>query len=442
MTKEDKKYYEILTLGCQMNERDSETLAGMLAELGYQEAQGYQVPDLAIINTCSVRENADKRFFGMLGQYKKYKRHNPDFTMCVCGCMMQQDHIVRQLKAKFPWVDLVFGTHNIEQFPELLVRFQEDREKMVEVLEDGGCIPEGLPAKRKYDYKAFVNIMLGCNNFCSYCIVPYTRGRERSRDAGLIEKECRELVQAGTKEITLLGQNVNSYKDQNGENFPNLLRSLAKIEGLERLRFMTSHPKDLSDDLISAFGELDKLCKHIHLPVQAGSDRILKRMNRRYTAGDYLELVRKLREVCPEIAITTDIIVGFPGETEEDFQKTIDLAEKVCYDSAFTFIYSKRYGTPAAEFEDQVDDEIKGQRLQRLIKVIENSSEKRHAQRLGKVENVLVEGQVRRGGEVYMMGRSDQSKLVHFKGSEDLVGKVVKVKITDTFRHRLDGVLA
>lgn len=424
-----------------MNERDSETLAGMLEELGYEQVPDGQEPDLAIINTCSVREHADKRFFGILGQYKKYKRSNPDFIMCACGCMMQQEQIVEELKEKFPWVDIVFGTHNIAEFPELLARFQSERKSLISIVEEGGCIPEGLPVRRKFDYKAFVNIMLGCNNFCSYCIVPYTRGRERSRDADNIEQECRHLVDAGTKEITLLGQNVNSYSDESGENFSELLRRLARIEGLERLRFMTSHPKDLSDDLISAFGELDNLCKHIHLPIQSGSDQVLKRMNRRYTSERYLELVRKLREVCPDIAITTDIIVGFPGESEEDFQDTLRIVDKVGFDSAFTFIYSKREGTPAARHEDQVDEKVKGERLQRLIKAVEKTSEKRHAERLGKVEKVFVEDEIIRNGKPYMTGRSDQNKLVHFEGDKDLIGEIVEVKITETFRHRLDGEL-
>lgn len=438
--KEDK-YYEILTLGCQMNERDSESLAGMLEQEGYSEVTDGKLPDLAIINTCSVRDHADKRFFGILGQYKKYKRTKPDFIMCVCGCMMQQDHIVSDLKSKFPWVDIVFGTHNIEDFPDLLAKFKSDREPLVEILDEGKSIPEGLPAKRKFDYKAFVNIMLGCNNFCSYCIVPYTRGRERSRQAENIEKECRHLVEAGTKEITLLGQNVNSYRDGGGEDFPNLLRRLARIEGLKRIRFMTSHPKDLSDDLIAAFAELDNLCKHIHLPVQSGSNRILKLMNRRYSAESYLETVHKLKEACPEIAITTDIIVGFPGESEQDFQKTLDIVDRVGYDSAFTFIYSIRKGTPAGRYGDQVDQEVKGERLQRLIKAVEETSERRHATRLGKVETVLVEGEVKRAKERLMTGRSDHNKLVEFKGSKDLVGELVSVKILDTFRHRLEGEL-
>ncbi len=334
------KTYHIITFGCQMNERDSETLAGMLEADGFVKTEEKETADVVILNTCSVRENADKKFFGVLGQLKHPKEDDPTKTVCVCGCMMQQQHVIDTLKQKYPWVDLVFGTHNISDFPKLLHGVRETNEKVVEVWEDGRAIAEGLPAAREYPFKAFVNIMYGCNNFCTYCIVPYTRGRERSRRPEDILAEVKQLAASGCKEITLLGQNVNSYgKVKHGEgsycyleepegqqvDFAKLLRMVDEVEGIERIRFMTSHPKDLSDDLIEAFRDCKHLCHAFHLPVQSGSDAILKRMNRHYDRERYFERVEKLREACPDIALSTDIIVGFPGETEEDFMQTMAL---------------------------------------------------------------------------------------------------------------------
>ena len=319
------KSYNIITFGCQMNEHDSETLAGMLEELGYNEHIDKKEADVSILNTCSVRENADKRFFGTLGELKKAKETRPEMVVAVCGCMMQQQHVIDTLKSKYPWVDLIFGTHNLHEFPRLLNNVINERKKVVDVWENAGDIIEGLPAKRMSPFKASVNIMYGCNNFCTYCIVPYTRGRERSRQPEEIINEVKQLVASGVKEITLLGQNVNSYGNGSdfSVDFADLIYLLNDIEGLERIRFMTSHPKDLSDKLIRAYKDCDKLCNYIHLPVQSGSSAILKRMNRRYTKEDYLLLIKKLKEAVPEIAITTDIIVGFPGETEEDFKKPL-----------------------------------------------------------------------------------------------------------------------
>ena len=388
------KKYHIITFGCQMNEHDSETIAGMLAQQGMEPVLDKQEADIVIINTCSVRENADKRFFGTLGQLKKKKTEDPEFVVGVCGCMMQQQHVIDTLKMKYPWVDIIFGTHNIHMFPQLLENVMNEKQKIMDIWEDGGEIVEGLPAKRLYKHKAFVNIMYGCNNFCTYCIVPYTRGRERSRRPRDIVNEVRNLVADGVKEITLLGQNVNSYKGDEDTDFAALIYMLNDIEGLERIRFMTSHPKDLSDRLIQAYRDCDKLCRNIHLPVQSGSSSILKRMNRRYTKEDYLQLVERLRTAVPDITISTDIIVGFPGETEADFLETLDLAERVRYDSAF----------------------------------------------VGTVQQVLVEGTSKNDIMTYS-GRTDGFKLVNFKTSEDLTGRMVSVRITESNTFSLVGEL-
>jgi len=447
------KKYHIITFGCQMNEHDSETMAGMLNEKGYQAEDERDKSDIVIINTCSVRENADKRFFGTLGQLKKIKEANPEFVACVCGCMMQQQHIIDQVKSKYPWVDLVFGTHNIHQFPQLLDNVVNERKKIVDIWQEGGAIVEGLPAKRLYDFKALVNIMYGCNNFCTYCIVPYTRGRERSRHPEEIIKEVKGLVESGAKEITLLGQNVNSYgaskyedgycaEEENGMDFADLIYALNEIEGLDRIRFMTSHPKDLSDKLINAFKDCDKLCNAIHLPVQSGSDSVLKRMNRKYTKADYLILIEKLRAAVPDIAITTDLIIGFPGETEEDFLETMDLIEKVRYDSAFTFIYSIRKDTPAERFEDQVPEEIKHDRFNRLLERINQISGEINKVYENTVQKVLVEGpSTSKKGENALAGRTETGKLVNFPGSKALVGQIVNVKITEGKQFNLKGIL-
>lgn len=432
------KTFNIQTLGCQMNERDSETLRGMLMEMSYREEPDRYKADIAIINTCSIRENADKRFFGMLGQYKKVKRENSDFIMCVCGCMMQQQHIIDKLKLKYPWVDVIFGTHNIHHFPDLLKSTLDSRKRIIEIFPEGGDIVEGLPWKRLYKHKAFVNIMYGCNNFCTYCIVPYTRGRERSRKPENIEEEVRTIVDEGVKEVTLLGQNVNSYKGADNVDFAALLEILHPIDGLERLRFMTSHPKDISPKLIESMGRLPKLGSYIHLPVQSGSDRILKAMNRHYKREDYLNIISKMREVNPNIAISTDIIVGFPGETETDFEHTLELVREVGFDSAFTFLYSIRRGTPAASFDEQVPEEIKHDRFNRLVEEVNQFSGERNAARVGRVERVLVDG-MSRNNESNVTGRTEQNKIVNFKGSSSLQGRIVEVEITSANTFSLEG---
>ena len=436
------KKYNIITFGCQMNEHDSETIAGMLQEKGCVETMSRDDSDITIINTCSVRENADKRFFGTLGQLKKLKEKNPEYVACVCGCMMQQQHIIDTIKSKYPWVDIIFGTHNIHRFPELLEKVYSEKKKIAETFEDSDQIVEGLPAKRLYKHKSFVNIMYGCNNFCTYCIVPYTRGREKSRAPEDILQEIEILVKDGVREVTLLGQNVNSYKGEDAEgrrwDFSDLIYRINAIDGLQRIRFMTSHPKDLSDKLIQAYVDCDKLCNYIHLPVQSGSSRVLKRMNRRYDRQRYLDLVQRLRRAVPEITISTDIIVGFPGETEEDFEDTLDLVNQVQYDSAFTFLYSVRKGTPAEKFEDQIPEDVKHARFERLVEAVNEASSKKNAAYVGRIEKVLVEG-VSKKNEATLTGRTEGFKLVDFAGSRDLIGQMVDVEITEGKTFSLSG---
>lgn len=433
-----EKTFHITTFGCQMNEHDSEVMAGMLLEKGFTPVKERKAADVAIINTCSVRENADKRFFGTLGQLKRRKTENPDFLVCVCGCMMQQQHVIDTIKAKYPWVDIIFGTHNIHQFPELIDNALAEKKKQVEIWPDGGEIVEGLPAKRLHQSKALVNIMFGCNNFCTYCIVPYTRGRERSRRPEEILREVRALAADGVKEIMLLGQNVNSYKGQGGVDFADLIYMLNEVEGLERIRFMTSHPKDLSDRLIQAFVDCDKLCKNIHLPVQSGSSRILKKMNRHYDKEKYLNLVGRLQKAVPGITMSTDIIVGFPGETEEDFEETLNLARTVRYDSAFTFLYSIRKGTPAEKYEDQIPENVKHERFNRLVEQINTISAEKNAAYVGTVQQVLVEGPSKTGSRTFA-GRTDGFKLVNFRGNASMIGRIIDVKITKSNTFSLEG---
>lgn len=432
--------FHITTFGCQMNEHDSEIMAGLLIENGYVQASSRDEADIVIFNTCSIRENADKRFFGTLGQLKHRKEQEKEnFTVCVCGCMMQQQHITDTLKAKYPWVDVVCGTHNFHELPKLLENLYTEKKKQFDIWPYGG-ITENLPAERLFRHKSFVNIMYGCNNFCSYCIVPYTRGRERSRRPQDILREVHHLSADGVREITLLGQNVNSYKGEEAD-FTDLIYMLAEVEGIERIRFMTSHPKDLSDKLIGAFRDCDKLCKYIHLPVQSGSDAVLKAMNRKYDRKRYFSLVEKLRDAVPDIAISTDIIVGFPGETEKDFEDTLDLAERVGYDSAFTFLYSMREGTPAAKSPDQIPEDIKHSRFNRLVDVINKSAASKNAGYIGSVKEVLVDGRSRNGSSAWE-GRTDSFKLVNFHGRDGLEGKLVKVRITGANTFSLTGEIA
>ncbi|MBO5130950.1 MAG: tRNA (N6-isopentenyl adenosine(37)-C2)-methylthiotransferase MiaB [Romboutsia sp.] len=438
-----KPKYMIQTFGCQMNEHDSEKLCAMLDEMGYERSVFVEECDLIIYNTCAVRENAELKVYGNLGQLKFQKRKNPDLKIAVCGCMMQQPHVVKELKAKYNHVDLVFGTHNLYKFPELLVNSMEAEKMLVDVWDVDGEVVEGLRSSRKFELKAFVNIMYGCNNFCTYCIVPYTRGRERSRTPEDIINEIKELAANGTKEITLLGQNVDSYGKtlENPITFAELLRKVNEIEGIERIRFMTSHPKDISDEVIYAIRDCDKVCEFLHLPVQCGSTSLLKKMNRHYSKEDYLRIIEKAKAEVPDIAFSTDLMIGFPGETEEDLLDTIDVVQKVRYDSAFTFIYSKRTGTPAAKMENQIPDDVKHERFNRVLNEVNKVVAEINEEYRDKVVEVLVEGKSKTD-ETVLTGRTRQNKLVNFTGGTmDMIGTLVNVKITDPKTFSLQGEL-
>lgn len=437
--KNNLKYY-IETWGCQMNEEDSEKISGILRIKNYEAVSSREEADLVVFNTCCVRENAELKVFGHLGILKKLKEKKPSLIIAVCGCMIQQKGMAEEIGKKFPFVDILIGTHNSYKFSEYLNRILGGEKQIIDVWDKEGDIVEDTPVDRLSSIKAFVTIMYGCNNFCTYCIVPYVRGRERSRTPEDIEKEIKDLVSKGYKEVTLLGQNVNSYGKglEPQITFADLLRRLNKIEGLERIRFMTSHPKDLSDDVIDAISECDKLCDHIHLPVQSGSSDILKKMNRHYDKEQYIELVKKIKAKIPNAALSTDIIVGFPGETEENFRDTLELIKEVKYDTVFTFLYSKRKGTPAYEYDNQVPEDVKHERFDRLVATVNDICEELNKEYQGKIVDVLVEG-VSKNDESKLMGRTTTSKLVNFTGSMDSIGKVVKVKITEARSFSLLG---
>ena len=422
----------VTTFGCQMNARDSEKLVGVLEQIGYVEAKEEEDADFVIYNTCTVRENANKRVYGRLGQLSRIKKQKPHMLIGLCGCMMQEPEVVEKLKKSYRFVDLVFGTHNIYKFAELIVTRFESEQMVIDIWKDTDKIVEDLPSERKFPFKSGVNIMFGCNNFCSYCIVPYVRGRERSRNPKDIIREIENLVADGVVEVMLLGQNVNSYGKTLDEpmTFAELLQEIEKIEGLKRIRFMTSHPKDLSDDLIEVMSKSKKICKHLHLPIQSGSTNILAKMNRRYTKEHYLELVDKIRAAVPDISLTTDIIVGFPGETEEDFLETLDVVRKVRYDSAFTFIYSKRTGTPAATMQNQVPEDIVKDRFDRLLKEVQDISAEVCSVHEGTVQSVLVES-MNDHDVTLVTGRLSNNLLVHFPGTEELIGKIVDVHLIE-----------
>jgi tRNA-2-methylthio-N6-dimethylallyladenosine synthase len=432
--------YYIETWGCQMNEEDSEKLSGMLKNIGYNKTDKKEEANIIIFNTCCVRENAELKVYGNLGALKRLKEQRTDLIIAVCGCMMQQKGMAETLIKKYPFVDIIFGTHNSYKFPEYLNRVKQEGKSVIEVLDKEEGIVEGIPVDRESSVKAFVTIMYGCNNFCTYCVVPYVRGRERSRNPEDIINEIKDLVSKGYKEITLLGQNVNSYgKELESEvDFAKLLRMINEVEGLERVRFMTSHPKDLSDEVIYTIRDCDKLCESIHLPVQSGSDRILKIMNRHYDRDQYINLVNKIKKEIPGVALTTDIIVGFPGETEEDFQDTLKLVEEVGYDSAFTFIYSRRNNTPADKMENQIDDKIKHERFNRLVQTLNEISARINKQYYLKTVEVLVEG-TSKNDENKLMGRTRTGKLVNFRGNKDNIGKLVNVRITEALSFSLNG---
>ena len=421
----------VQTFGCQMNARDSEKLVGILEQVGYEEIEDEHA-DFVIYNTCTVRENANNKVYGRLGYLSNYKKKNPHMMIALCGCMMQEPTVVETIRKKYKFVNLVFGTHNIYKFAELLFNTLESDSQIIDIWEDTDKIVEDLPIKRKFSFKSGVNIMFGCNNFCSYCIVPYVRGRERSRQPEDIIREIENLVADGVCEVMLLGQNVNSYGKnlENPMTFAELLREINKIEGLKRIRFMTSHPKDLSDELIYAMRDCEKVCKHMHLPLQSGSSNILKVMNRHYDKEQYLALVDKLRKEIPDIALTTDIIVGFPGETEEDFQETLDVVQRVEYDSAFTFIYSKRTGTPAAAMENQVPEAEVKCHFDRLLREVQEISTKKSMALEGKVMPVLIE-EINEHDPNLVTGRLDNSSVVHLPGTKDMIGNIYQVKLEE-----------
>lgn len=422
--------FSVVTFGCQMNAKDSEKLAGILEKIGYVQVEGEEA-DFVVYNTCTVRENANTRVYGRLGYLNGLKRKNPNMMVALCGCMMQEDAVVDKIKKSYRFVDMIFGTHNIFKMAELMDTRLNSKTMIIDIWKDTNLIVEDLPSERKYSFKAGVNIMYGCNNFCSYCIVPYVRGRERSRNPEDIIREVRELVADGVIEIMLLGQNVNSYGKNLNEpiSFAGLLQQLEQIEGLKRIRFMTSHPKDLSDELIEVMKNSKKICRHLHLPVQSGSTEVLKKMNRNYTKESYLTVAEKIKTAMPDISLTTDIIVGFPGETEEDFLETLDVVKEVRYDSAYTFLYSKRSGTPACVMENQVEDAVAKERFDRLLKTVQEIAGELTGKLEGMVEEVLVE-EVNTQDSSLLTGRLSNNTLVHFKGSETLIGKLVSVKLS------------
>ncbi len=421
----------VTTFGCQMNARDSEKLSGILREIGYR-LQEEEDADFVIFNTCTVRDNANQRVYGRLGYLHANKKKNPHMKIALCGCMMQEPGAVEKIRNSYDFVDIIFGTHNIFKLAELIVRSYEQKGMLIDIWEDTSQIVEDLPIQRKYPFKSGVNIMFGCNNFCSYCIVPYVRGRERSRQPKDILQEIERLAADGVKEVMLLGQNVNSY-GRNLEppvSFGELLREVEKIEGIRRIRFMTSHPKDLSDDLIRVMADSKKICRHLHLPLQSGSSRLLKLMNRRYDKEQYLALAAKIRKAIPDISITTDIIVGFPGETEEDFLDTLDVVKQVQFENAFTFIYSKRTGTPAASMDDQIPDKVAHERFDRLLKLVQETARKRAGLLTGTVQTVLAES-VNTQDDSLLTGRLSNNSLVHFPGTPDMIGGLYQIALLE-----------
>ena len=441
-------HYFILTMGCKLNENDSEKISGMLSQMGYKKAEELSDSDIVIINTCCVRENAEEKVFGKLGELKKLKQEK-GIIIAVCGCMMQQEHIVAKIKKSYPFVDIIFGTHTLHKLPEDLYYILTKKTKLQDVENIEGQVYEGLPIKRENKYQASVTIMYGCNNFCSYCIVPYVRGRERSRSPQYILEEIQQLADEGTVEITLLGQNVNSYlksekwqelgKEECGVNsFATLLRAINKIEGIQRIRFISPHPKDFTDDVIEAIRDCKKVCKLIHLPLQSGSTRVLANMNRKYTKKDFLTLVSKMREKIPNVTFSTDIIVGFPGETEEDFKDTLDVIKSVNFEQIYMFIYSRRVGTVADKMENQTSEEIKHERFNRLKELFESNISNNNKKYIGTIQNVLVEGTSKNNTQIYT-GRTDSNKIVNFKGNNQLIGKIINIKITNEHMWYLEG---
>ena len=441
--------YNILTMGCQLNENDSEKLSGMIEEMGYERTDDSKEADLAVLNTCCVRENAEDRLFGKLGELKKLKEERGT-VIAIGGCMMQEKHITDKIKESYPYTDMLFGTHTMHKFPQDLYEVLENKKKLEDILDIDGKVYEGLPIRRDSSIKASVTIMNGCNNFCSYCIVPYVRGRERSREPKAIIEEVQELAKQGYKEITLLGQNVNSYlrverekgiefEEYEGINsFATLLRAVNKIEGIERIRFVSPHPKDFTDDVIEAIADCEKVCKLVHLPLQAGNTKVLKEMNRKYTKEQYLQLVEKMKAKIPNLTLSTDIIVGFPGETDEEFEDTLDVVEKVKYEQVYMFIYSRRVGTPGNKMENQVPEENKHTRFDKLKALVESQIAERNKEYIGTTQKVLVEG-TSKNNENMLTGRTDSNKVVIFEGNKDLIGTMKELKITEEHMWYLKG---
>ncbi|MGN1269894.1 MAG: tRNA (N6-isopentenyl adenosine(37)-C2)-methylthiotransferase MiaB [Clostridia bacterium] len=441
--------YNILTMGCQLNENDSEKLCGMMEEMNYTRTQNLSEADLIVFNTCCVRENAEDKLFGKLGEVKKYKE-SKGTIIAIGGCMMQEKHIVEKLKQSYPYFDIVFGTHTLHQFPTDLYKTLCNRKRIEDILDIDGEIIEGLPISRDDKIKASVTIMNGCNNFCSYCIVPYVRGRERSRSPKDILQEVNSLAKQGYKEITLLGQNVNSYlrteREKNIEfeqyegvnSFATLLRAINKIEGIERIRFVSPHPKDFTDDVIEAIRDCDKVCKLIHLPLQSGNTQVLKIMNRKYTKEQYLNLVEKMKSQIPNLTLSTDIIVGFPGETEEEFEDTLDVVKNVNFEQVYMFIYSRREGTPGDKMENQIPEEIKHKRFDRLKELVESQIAIKNKQYVGTMQKVLIEGRSKNNDNM-LSGRTDSNKVVVLEGKDDLIGKIVDLKIVSEHMWYLKG---
>ena len=449
LNKGKKLKYNILTMGCQLNENDSEKICGMLENMGYSKTENVKEADIALFNTCCVRENAEERLFGKIGELKKLKEEK-GIIIAIGGCMMQEKHITDKIKQSYPYVDIIFGTHTLYKFPEDLYNALEEKRKIEDVIDVDGEIYEGLPIKRDSKIKASVTIMNGCNNFCSFCIVPYVRGRERSRSPRDIINEIRELAKEGYKEITLLGQNVNSYLRVEREksipfeeyegvhSFATLLEAINKIDGIERIRFVSPHPKDFTDDVIEAIAKCDKVCKLIHLPLQSGSTRVLKAMNRKYTKEQFLELVDKMKAKIPNLTLSTDIIVGFPGETEEEFEDTLDVVRKVNFEQVYMFIYSRRVGTPGDRMENQIPEEIKHERFNRLKDLVEGGIEENNKKYIGTYQKVLVEGESKNNKDM-LTGRTDSNKVVVFEGSKDLINKIVDLKILSEHMWYLKG---
>lgn len=429
--------YAIYTMGCQLNENDSEKISGMLEKMGYSKTEEIQSADIVIFNTCCVRENAEDKLFGKIGEMKRQKEEKGTI-IAIGGCMMQEEHIVEKLRKSYPFVDIIFGTHTMHKLAEDVYHILEKRTKIEDVITIDGEIYEGLPIKRNDKTKASVTIMYGCNNFCTYCIVPYVRGRERSRTPKDILKEIRELADNGYKEITLLGQNVNSYDGGDGYKFSNLLRDVNEIEKIEKIRFVSPHPKDFKEDVIDAIRDCKKVSKIIHLPLQSGSSNILKKMNRRYTKEQYLSLVKLMKEKIPNVVFSTDIIVGFPEESKEDFEDTLDVVRKVNFEQVFMFIYSRRVGTPADKMENQVPEEIKHERFNRLKELVESMMEENNKKYIGTTQSILVEGKSKNNPNM-LTGRTDSNKVVVFEGKEELINKVVNLKIVSEHMWYLKG---